>query len=109
VACDLTLRLMFSGQMTADLISIPGFTELFPGVKNPTLNLGSKSGVKLYVPFNYKFSESWSIEFGPWYEYSAIGESNIVKLSNEYMQLYLKEPSSTTHQYGFNLSAKVNF
>jgi hypothetical protein len=89
------LRLMFYGKMTAY------FSELYPASNDPEFKLGNKIGYYAELPVRYKFSQAWSLVVKPWYEYSEIGQSDIVD--------GFYEPSSTTKLYGVNFGVVFSF
>jgi len=89
------LRIMFYGRMTAY------FSELDPASGDLEFKLGNRVGYYAELPVRYKFSPSWSLVVKPWYEYSQIGQSDIVD--------GFYEPSSTTNLYGVNLGVVYSF
>ncbi len=89
------LRIMFYGKMTAY------FSELNPASNDPEFKLGNKVGYYAELPVRYKFSQAWSLVVKPWYEYSEIGQSDIVD--------GFYEPSSTTKLYGVNFGVVYSF
>ena len=93
---------MFWGRMTAYLTDI-GFGS------DPTFDLGNKPGYFAEIPIRYRLSRNWSLSLTPWYEYSAIGQSDIVSVRNGPFIDSFYEPSSRTHQYGFNIGAGYSF
>jgi opacity protein-like surface antigen len=86
---------MFYGRMTAY------FSELDPASGDLEFKLGNRVGYYAELPVRYKFSPSWSLVVKPWYEYSQIGQSDIVD--------GFYEPSSTTNLYGVNLGVVYSF
>lgn len=95
-------RFMFWGRMTAYLTDI-GFGS------DPTFDLGNKPGYFAEIPIRYRLSRNWSLSLTPWYEYSAIGQSDIVSVRiGPFIDSFI-EPSSRTHQYGFNIGAGYSF
>jgi hypothetical protein len=98
------LRIMFYGKMTAY------FSELDPGYNDPEFKLGNKTGWYAEIPLRIKLSQFWSVVVKPWYEYSAIGQSD-VEARTYYGALsgYFYEPSSKTNQYGLNVGATFSF
>ncbi|HVO64927.1 MAG TPA: hypothetical protein VMT12_00460 [Syntrophales bacterium] len=97
-------RIMFYGKMTAY------FSEVDPGYNDPEFKLGNKVGWYAEIPLKYRLSQSWSIVVKPWYEYSAIGESDVSALTY-YGALsgYYYEPTSKTNQYGVNVGVIFSF
>ncbi|HAR63826.1 MAG TPA: hypothetical protein DF296_00290 [Candidatus Margulisbacteria bacterium] len=96
---DVTLKIMFGGNIKIKY-SNPYFNE-------PEGILGNKPGWRIQSALNYAWFEGVSMDFVPWYEYSAIRESTVfeVKYTDVYeYQAY--EPSSVTHQYGFDIAMK---
>ncbi len=88
-------NLMFNGKMTAHLGDV-GITA-----RNPEFDLGSKVGWYVELPIRCNLSYNWSLTVTPWYEYSAIGESNIDE--------GFLEPASRTHWYGVNFGLGYRF
>ena len=98
------LRIMFYGKMTAY------FSDLDPGYSDPEFKLGNKIGWYAEIPLMYKFSKSWSVVIKPWYEYSAIGQSDIVaRTYYGALSGYFYEPASKTNQYGLNVGGRFTF
>ena len=94
------LRFMFNGKVTAYLSQVSdGFSDL-------TFDLVSKTGWYAEVPVVYKVSKNWAVILKPWYEYSEIGKSNTLPLSN---YVIANEPSSQSKQYGVNLGVVLLF
>ncbi len=96
------VRFMFWGRMTAYLTDI-GYGS------DPTFDLGNKPGWVVEIPIRYRVSRNWSLSLTPWYEYSAIGQSDVVPVRNGPFTEFFYEPSSRTHQFGFNLGAGYIF
>lgn len=98
-------RFMFGGKMTAYLTDIdPNYSD------DPTFNLGNKPGWYVEMPLRYALDGNWSLALTPWYEYSAIGKSGVERVRyGQSMVRGFYEPSSTTHQYGFNLGVGYSF
>lgn len=97
IGADVAARFMFGGEMTAY------FSEVSPAFSDLTFDLGNKAGWFAEMPVRYKFSEHWSLVGTPWYEFSQIGRSNKVGVSQAY------EPASTTNQYGINIGMTRSF
>jgi len=89
------VHFMFGGRMTAY------FSEISSSLSDYEFDLGNKPGYYIEAPVRYRFDNSWSFNFTPWYQYSEIGKSN-------YIGTY-HEPDSETHQYGFNLGVSYLF
>lgn len=100
-AVDLAAKFMFNGE-----INVSG-----DGFDTRQMELGNKVGFRLELPYTYKMNSTWSLLFTPWYEYSAIGESNWVGLtSNGIPTNYIsQEPDSLNHQYGANIGLQYAF
>lgn len=96
------VRFMFWGQMTAFLSDI-GYNS------DPTFDLGNKPGYFVEVPVRYRLNRNWSVSLTPWYEYSAIGQSDVASALRGGRIDSFYEPSSRTHQYGFNIGAGFLF
>ncbi len=98
------LRIMFYGKMVAY------FSDLDPGYNDPKFKLGNKVGWYAEIPVRYKFSQFWSVVIKPWYEHSAIGQSDIVaRTYYGAVNGYFYEPASETNQYGLNVGVIFNF
>jgi len=101
-AVDASARIMFGGTILVYL------SDLNSGYNDPRMTLGSRPGWKVEAPLHYRF---WT--FTPWYEYSAISQSNVIEVTyngqplNPRMGVY--EPSSTTNQIGLAVGARVLF
>jgi hypothetical protein len=96
VALDVAMRIMFGGQIE---IKRPDFGT-------PTLDLGSVLGWKFALPVSVRLNREWSVAFTTWYDYSGISESQPHFLDQ---QQYIKEPSSTTNQFGFDIRGRFHF
>ena len=96
------VRFMFWGRMTAYLTDI-GYNS------DPTFDLGNKPGYFIELPVRYRLGRNWSLSLDPWYEYSAIGQSNTETFVIMPFIMSAYEPSSRTHQYGFNMGAGYSF
>jgi len=96
------VRFMFWGRMTAYLSDI-GYGS------DPTFDLGDKPGYYVEIPIRYQLGRNWSLSLTPWYEYSAIGQSDPVSVQNGHLTYSFYEPPSRTHQYGFNIGAGYSF
>jgi hypothetical protein len=101
-AVDASARIMFGGTILVYL------SDLYAGYNDPQMNLGNRPGWRVEAPVLYRF---WS--FTPWFEYSAIGRSNAVEVT-DYGQpldprMAIYEPSSTTYQFGLAVGARVSF
>lgn len=100
-AVDASARFMFGGTILVYL------SDLYAGYNDPQMNLGSRPGWRVEAPVYYRF---WS--FTPWFEYSAIGRSNAVEVTdygrplNPRMAVY--EPSSTTYLIGLRVGARIS-
>lgn len=87
-AVDVSAKFMFNGTMKAE-------------ENNMEFTLGNKPGFRAEVPITYNMDEQWALKLTPWYEYSAIGKSNVV--GGYY------EPDSVTHQCGMNIGVQYSF
>lgn len=97
---DAAVRVMFGGSINVKL----------PEFNSPTLTLGNVTGWSVAVPLTIRLSQSWAVSVAPRYEFSGIGESNpsaVVEISGR--RMYIKEPSSTTREYGVTLGAELRF
>ena len=109
-AVDASARIMSGGSI--DVF----FSDLPNGWRDLHLTLGNRLGFRAEAPMYFRH---WV--FAPWYEYSAIAQSNeegifyqdgtpvIVYRNGIPYQLGAHEPSSTTHQFGLNVGARVAF
>jgi hypothetical protein len=95
VGVNAAMNYMFGGNMKAYLSEVSSFSDM-------SFTLGNKIGWSAELPITYKFNLQWSLTVTPWYEYSAIGESPINAFG-------FYEPSSSTNQYGVNLSVNYSF
>lgn len=89
------INVMFNGKMTAHL------SEMGPAYPDPDLDLGNEIGCLVELPVSYSFTLNWAATLTPWYEYSAIGRSDIVS--------GVLEPASRTHQYGVRVGVEYIF
>jgi hypothetical protein len=101
---NLGARFVFHGRMKAYL------TDIDPNYGgDPEFDLGNKIGWFVELPVRYLLYKKWSVAFTPWYEYSKIGKSPIEGVSYGNSTVFFFEPSSTTHQYGFNIGVGYSF
>jgi len=101
---NLGARFVFWGRMKAYL------TEIDPNYGgDPEFELGNKPGWFIELPMRYSLDKKWSLAFTPWYEYSAIGKSPEEGVRFGDSTVFFFEPSSTTHQYGFNIGLGYSF
>ncbi|HEY3424326.1 MAG TPA: hypothetical protein VGL27_05980, partial [Negativicutes bacterium] len=101
-AVDIEVKFMFKGQMKA---SGMGLIDPF------RVRLGNKPGLKIAAPYSYKMNSQWSMLVTPWYEYSAIRQSNTVILTAGGVPIGAAayEPNSNTHQYGLDIGISYTF
>lgn len=104
-AFDLAMRAMINGDIQFN------FSEIDPAFNNPSASLGNRIGARLELPFTYHTGGNSALVLMPWYEYSAIGESNTVPLTENGTATGIRflEPSSRTHQFGANVGARWAF
>lgn len=95
-------RFMFWGRMTAYLSDF-GYSS------DPTFDLGNKPGYFVEIPIRYRMDRGWSLVLTPFYEYSAIGQSDIESVRRGPFIDSFYEPSSRTHQFGINIGAGFSF
>jgi hypothetical protein len=95
IGVNATVNYMFGGNMKAYLSEVGNYPDMH-------FTLGDKIGWLAELPITYKFNRKWSLTATPWYEYSAIGESPVNTFG-------FYEPSSSTNQYGVNLSINYSF
>lgn len=100
-AVDMAAKFMFNSNID---VSGDGYDE-------QQMTLGNKVGFRVELPYTYKMCLHWSITLTPWYEYSAIGQSNWVDLTNNgFRSGYVsQEPNSMNHQYGANVGLQYTF
>ena len=98
LGATLAAHIMFSGKMKA----YPG--DVIAGFRNLDFDLGNQVGYYVDIPVTYRLTANWSAVLTPWYEYSAIGQSNTVNVTyNNNVIGRAYEPASTTHQFGVRL------
>jgi len=88
------------------------FSEYDDSLEDAHVDLGAKIGYRFQLPFEIALARSVSLVTTPWYEYSAIGESNTteVKLADgSGTGNFILEPSSHTKQAGITLQVGVLF
>jgi len=96
-------RFMLNGRMKLRLTDF-GYDN------DPRVDLGNRIGYFIDIPIRYYLSRNWSLSLTPWYEYNSIGESNWEPaVMGGAIVGYISEPSSRTHQYGFNIGAGYSF
>lgn len=102
MAIDSAIMIMMNGKMKADMTGYEDFT----------VDLGNKPGFKIELPVIYHLNSKWAFTATPWYEYSSIGESNMViwyYADGTPEGHYVYEPDSTTKQYGINFGVQWRF
>jgi len=109
-AVDIALRFPFQSKMKGVKVG---------GIDPFEVNLGKKPGLKIELPFNYKMGSRWSLSLTTWYEYWAIGQSNMVAQKVNGVQQYyhndpleplgVLEPGSRTNQLGLNMGISFCF
>jgi len=100
-AVDASARIMFGGTIDVFL------SELSNGWSDLHLTLGNRPGFRVEAPLYY---QHWIVT--PWYEYSAIGQSNTERIyfqDGTPTRYEGYEPTSTTHQFGVNIGARITF
>lgn len=104
ISATAAMNIMFNGRMKARL------SQVVAGANDPEFDLGNKVGFYAELPVSYKVARNWAIVATPWYEYSQIGQSNTVNVTqNNSVVGFAFEPASRTHQYGFRLGANLSF
>ncbi len=75
------------------------------------MDLGSKTGYRLALPFQWKLSSFWGLEITPFYEHSEIGQSNVVANSTlaPTAGTGIYEPASLTNRAGTDFLLILNF
>jgi hypothetical protein len=97
-------HIMFMGRMKVSL------SDLDSGYNDPAFNLGDKIGFYMAAPVRYAFTRNWSVTGTPWFEYSPLGASDLELLTYHGTEKSLvREPSSATKQYGFDLGIAYSF
>ncbi len=92
---DASARFMFGGLIRVNL------SELDSGFNNPLARLGSRIGYHLEVPLTCQVAAGWAVVLAPWFEYSAIGQSEYFAVTQNSKTVAAGfEPSSRTMQYG---------
>jgi hypothetical protein len=79
----------------------------FPGTDAATLNVGSKLGYRVEVPFSYKLTKTGAIEVAPFFERIELKESEPEKVPGMFInnqQLLVQEPNSETEVFGFHIN-----
>ena len=101
-AVDMSLRFMFNGKM-----KVPNLSSIDP----LQVNLGSKIGFKLEIPYTYHMNSNWSFVIKPWYEYWEIGKSNVVPQTVNGVPngSGVYEPASKTNQLGVDIGVSCSF
>jgi hypothetical protein len=80
-----------------------------PNYSSPKLELGNRVGLKIALPFNYRFSPRWSLNLFPSYEYYSFGGSNPATITYVPVPLSVKYPGSDTHIFSLNAGLKFHF
>jgi len=94
---DFATRFMFGGMIRVY------FSDIYPTLNDLDLTLGNRPGWKLQAPVRYRY-----LTFTPWFESSAIGQSNTDTLRFRGEPIAVGyEPSSVTRQYGLNVGARL--
>lgn len=107
IGLDISARVMFNGQMNVK------FSQL--GLSSPNLDLGNRIGFRAELPMDYRFHPQVSMGVTPWYQYTSIGSSQsepvtaVSPSETTYTVMTIKEPSSTTHQYGADITLRFWF
>lgn len=106
-AFELEGKLMFAGKLKGY------FSHLNSAFSDVEVGLGGKPGFKASLPFTLKLSDNLSLRAGPWFEYSAIGKSNIgtvlAKINGTNYSFGVMEPDSVTYQFGLNAGLLLTF
>jgi len=84
-------------------------SEANSSLSSPKLDLGSRVGWKIALPFNYRFSQRWSLNIFPSYEYYSFGGSDTVIVSNGPPPISAAEPESKTHVFSLNVGVRFHF
>lgn len=98
-AVEASARIMFGGAIKVF------FSDFDPSYSDFSMTLGNRPGLKVEAPVYYRM---WSLT--PWFEYSAIAQSDTVTILRDGAPWgYAYEPSSTTHQFGLKVGVRAEF
>ncbi len=103
---DVSARYAFGGTIKVYL------TDMHDAYNDPKADLGEKWGYRIEAPVEFKVpnNPNWTMVATPWYEYSAIGKSNVFDITYGGEVIgYGYEPDSKTKQFGVNLGLKYRF
>jgi len=104
VAATMAVNFMFNGKMKAKM------SQILAGAGDLDLTLGNEPGFYAELPVTCRLTPNWAIVGTPWYEYSQIGRSNSLNITqNNSVVGFAFEPPSRTHQYGFRVGASYSF
>lgn len=104
IGLDVSIRIMFAGKIKIFLKVFDSSTD------EPTLDLGNKLIFRLEIPFEYYFTKTIGVLAVFWYNYSAIGKSNVYgPFDFQGSPILIWEPKSKTHQYGVTLALAIYF
>jgi hypothetical protein len=86
-------------------------SEVDSNFNNPKMDLGNRVGWKIELPFHYRFSDRWSLNFIPSYEYYAFGNSNpiAVTYAGAPTPITVYEPASRSNIFSLSLGLKFHF
>ncbi|MFA6434034.1 MAG: hypothetical protein WCW52_05005 [Elusimicrobiales bacterium] len=104
IGLDACVKIMTGGEIVIGFARMGADSDL-------TLKLGNKTGYRFSAPIEYARSEKWFFLLTPWYEHSAIGQSNTGAVTimggTPYATAY--EPASNTIMYGINAGFVYKF
>ena len=101
LSLDVAAKIMFGGEILVEL------SDIDPGLNDPKAGLDNKVGWRFQGEASYQISKRWFALFSPWFEYSAIGKSDVFELNySGWSWGYGYEPASTTYRYGLNIGLR---
>jgi len=86
-------------------------SEVDSNLNNPKMDLGNRVGWKIELPFAYRFSDRWSLNFVPSYEYYAFGNSNpaAITYAGAPTPITVYEPASRSNIFSLSIGFKLHF
>jgi hypothetical protein len=103
-AADVSLRWMFLGSIAVE------FSEIDSSYEDSSGSLGGAVGGRAELPIRRQFSEHYSAQLVPWFEYSAIGKGSVFDIiQNGSVTDQGYEPASRTYQFGARAGVVYEF
>jgi hypothetical protein len=99
IGFDAALLMMFAGNMQLNLPFLN---------RTADMALGNKMGWRVKVPIKWEVFQGCNFTIIPWYQYSAIGQSEPFKMVGYDYVLEGYEPASKTNQFGVQLGLRVD-